>query len=101
MIRRKVQIAFYCFFMLVVAMPAFSQQGNESFIEDWTTPIQNSWNPYQPTFQLPTEVFNTPGFGSDVDDVPIDGGLSLLLTAGLSYGLRRIKRKDTKAAAKQ
>ena len=32
-----------------------------------------------------------PGFGDDVDDVPIDGGLSLLLTAGAGYGIKKLK----------
>jgi len=36
-----------------------------------------------------------PGFGDDTDDVPIDGGLSLLVAAGLGYGAKRIK--DIKA----
>ncbi len=37
-----------------------------------------------------------PGFGDDVDDVPLDGGLSLLLAAGAGYGIKKaraLKRK--------
>jgi len=30
-----------------------------------------------------------PGFDDDVDDTPIDGGVSLVLAAGLAYGLAR------------
>jgi hypothetical protein len=30
-----------------------------------------------------------PGFDDDVQDTPIDGGVSLLLAAGLAYGLAR------------
>ena len=30
-----------------------------------------------------------PGFDDDVDDTPIDGGVSLVLAAGLAYGLSR------------
>ena len=30
-----------------------------------------------------------PGFDDDVEDTPIDGGVSLVLAAGLAYGLSR------------
>ncbi|MCE3282538.1 MAG: hypothetical protein K0Q66_1275 [Chitinophagaceae bacterium] len=29
------------------------------------------------------------GFGDDVDDVPLDGGLSLLIAAGVGYGAKK------------
>ena len=32
---------------------------------------------------------NAPGFDDDVEDTPIDGGVSLVLAAGLAYGLVR------------
>jgi hypothetical protein len=35
-----------------------------------------------------------PGFSDDVDDVPLDGGLSLLIAAGAGYGARRLKKKQ-------
>lgn len=38
----------------------------------------------------------SPGFGDGVDDVPIDGGLSLLVAAGVGYGVKKLKRKDEK-----
>ncbi len=31
-----------------------------------------------------------PDIGGDVDTVPVDGGLSLLVAAGLSYGIRKL-----------
>lgn len=38
-----------------------------------------------------------PGFTDDVvDDVPIDGGLSLLVAAGVGYGAKKIKEKRKK-----
>lgn len=39
-----------------------------------------------------------PGFGGDTTDTPIDGGASLLLVAGASYGIKKIynKRKEQK-----
>ena len=40
---------------------------------------------------LPSLVFAQPGFGDDVPDVPIDGGLSVLLAAGAVYGIKKIR----------
>jgi hypothetical protein len=35
-----------------------------------------------------------PGFDDDVEDTPIDGGVSLVLAAGLAYGLaRKVNKK--------
>ena len=34
-----------------------------------------------------------PGFDDNVSDVPVDGGLSLLLAAGAVYGGRRIRKR--------
>lgn len=51
-------------------------------------------------FLLPSITHAQPGFGDDVNDVPVDGGLSLLVAAGVGYGVRKIKsnRKDNKQA---
>jgi hypothetical protein len=43
-------------------------------------------------FLVPSLLHAQPGFGDDVDDVPIDGGLSLLIAAAIGYGTRRIKK---------
>jgi len=43
---------------------------------------------------LPSLLHAQPGFGDDVDDVPIDGGLSLLVAAGVGYGVKTIRRKQ-------
>ena len=40
---------------------------------------------------LPTLLHAQPGFGDDVEDVPIDGGLSLLVAAGVGYGAKKLK----------
>jgi hypothetical protein len=47
---------------------------------------------------LPMVLLAQPGFGDDVPDVPIDGGLSLLIAAGAGYGAKKIheKRKTEK-----
>jgi hypothetical protein len=34
-----------------------------------------------------------PGFNDQVNDIPIDGGISILLGAGLAYGAARLRKK--------
>jgi hypothetical protein len=39
-----------------------------------------------------------PGFDDDVEDTPIDGGISLVVVAGLAYGIKKVvdtSKKDT------
>ena len=33
-----------------------------------------------------------PGFDDDVEDTPIDGGITLVLAAGLAYGVSKMKK---------
>ena len=52
--------------------------------------------PFQP---VNPSVPNEPSFGGDPDNVPIDGGVGILLAAGVTYGLKKIydnKRKNKK-----
>ena len=44
-----------------------------------------------------------PGFGGDTQDTPIDGGASLLIVAGASYGIKKIynKRRQQQADKQQ
>jgi hypothetical protein len=42
---------------------------------------------------LPAIVHAQPGFGDDVNDVPVDGGLSVLIAAGVGYGAKKIREK--------
>ncbi len=44
-------------------------------------------------FLLPSLSNAQPGFGDDVNDVPIDGGLSLLAVAGIGYGAKKIQQR--------
>lgn len=44
-------------------------------------------------FLLPSLLHAQPGFGDDVDDVPVDGGLSLLVAAGVGYGVKKMRKK--------
>ena len=41
-------------------------------------------------FLLPALVHAQPGFTDDVNDVPVDGGLSLLIAAGVGYGVKKM-----------
>jgi len=41
-----------------------------------------------------------PGFGGDTLDAPIDGGISLLIAAGVMYGVKKIKSAREKDADK-
>ena len=45
---------------------------------------------------LPALLHAQPGFGDDTDDVPIDGGLSLLVAAGVGYGVKKMKQRTKK-----
>jgi hypothetical protein len=35
-----------------------------------------------------------PGFDDTVNDVPVDGGLSLLVAAGVGYGAKKLRKKN-------
>lgn len=39
-----------------------------------------------------------PDPGGDVDSVPIDGGLSLLVAAGVGYGMKKVKARKNRRA---
>lgn len=36
------------------------------------------------------KLFAQPGFEDDVDDVPVDGGITLLIAAGAVYGIKKV-----------
>ena len=42
-------------------------------------------------FLLPTLAIAQDGFGETQSDVPVDGGLSLLVAAGVGYGAKKIR----------
>jgi hypothetical protein len=44
-------------------------------------------------FLVPCLLHAQPGFGDDTDDVPIDGGLSLLVAAGVGYTAKKLRAK--------
>lgn len=43
---------------------------------------------------LPGLLYAQPGFGDDVSDVPLDGGLSLVLAAGAGYAVNKLRRSQ-------
>jgi len=45
---------------------------------------------------LPSLVHAQPVFDDDVNDVPIDGGLSLLIAAGIGYGAKKMRDNKLK-----
>ena len=45
---------------------------------------------------IPSLVHAQPVFDDDVNDVPIDGGLSLLIAAGIGYGAKKMRDKKLK-----
>ena len=47
-----------------------------------------------------SSLFAQDGFDDTVNDVPIDGGLSLLVAAGVGYGIKKVRdeRKKTREA---
>ena len=51
---------------------------------------------------MPKAKAQGPGFGGDTQDTPIDGGVSLLIVAGASYGIKKVynKRKQQKEEQK-
>ncbi len=45
------------------------------------------------SFTFPLIIQAQPNFNDDTNDVPIDGGLSLLVAAGVGYGAKKLKEK--------
>ncbi len=42
---------------------------------------------------IPSLTHAQPVFDDDVNDVPVDGGLSLLVAAGVGYGAKKLKNR--------
>ncbi|MCU0322009.1 MAG: hypothetical protein MUE72_06290 [Chitinophagaceae bacterium] len=43
---------------------------------------------------IPSLTHAQPVFDDDVNDVPIDGGLTVLVAAGIGYGVKKIRAKN-------
>lgn len=42
----------------------------------------------------PSALAQGPGFGGDVEDTPIDGGVTLIAAAAAGYGIKKIRDKN-------
>jgi len=47
-------------------------------------------------FLIPTLLYAQPDFIDDTTDVPIDGGLSLLVAAGIGYSAKKLRTINPK-----
>lgn len=84
---------------LLFTQSAAAQDNNQSIGED----LKKVWgDPGAPTgtgmdmdgmYDTPVETNNTT-FTDDVADAPVDGGISLLLAAGLGYGVKRLRKRS-------
>ena len=84
---------------LFVVITASAQDNNSSISEDlkaiWNSNGSAPSSDIYPIGSAATEA--DPGLGGGTDnvaDAPIDGGLSLLLAAGLGYGVKRLRRRS-------
>lgn len=50
-------------------------------------------------FASNTDLKAQPGFDDDVQDTPIDGGVSLLVGAGVAYGVSRLRKQKSDTPA--
>jgi len=92
---------------LFVVMTTNAQDNNSSISEDlksiWNRDNTTPSDDIYPIGSAATEADETPGLGGGSDtitDAPIDGGLSLLLAAGVIVGARRIRREVNKSKEK-
>jgi hypothetical protein len=101
---RKIIIMCGAIFISILFTQAVAQDNNQSIGED----LKKVWgDPGAPSgtgmdmdgmYDTPVETNNT-SFDDDVADAPIDGGIGMLLAAGLGYGVRRLRRKTNEKNA--
>jgi hypothetical protein len=95
---RKIIIMCGAIFISILFTQAVAQDNNQSIGED----LKKVWgDPGAPSgagmdmdgmYDTPVET-NSTTFTDDVADAPIDGGIGMLLAAGLGYGVKRLRRK--------
>jgi hypothetical protein len=95
------------FLLCIAATGVVAQDNNSSISEDlksiWNRDNSTPSDDIYPIGSAATEADENPGLGGGSDtitDAPIDGGLSLLLAAGVVVGARRIRREVNKAKEK-
>ena len=105
MMNQKIMKSIRVFFLLcIVATGVVAQDNNSSINEDlksiWNRDNTTPSNDIYPIGSAATEADENPGLGGGSDtitDAPIDGGISVLLAAGLVAGVRRIRREVNKS----
>ena len=95
------------FLLCIVATGVVAQDNNSSINEDlksiWNRDNTTPSDDIYPIGSAATEADENPGLGGGSDtitDAPIDGGISVLLAAGLVAGVRRIRREVNKTKDK-
>ena len=89
--------------LCIAATGVIAQDNNTSINEDlksiWNRDNTTPSSDIYPIGSAATEADENPGLGGGSDtitDAPIDGGLSLLLAAGVVAGARRIRKEVNK-----
>jgi hypothetical protein len=108
MMNQKIMKSIRVFFLLcIVATGVVAQDNNSSISEDlksiWNRDNTTPSDDIYPIGSAATEADENPGLGGGSDtitDAPIDGGISVLLAAGLVAGARRIRREVNKSKDK-
>lgn len=77
-----------------------AQDNNQSISEDlkkiWGSDQSSNGIDMGGMYDTQTEAGTPPPMEDDVIDAPIDGGLGILLVAGLGYGANRLRRRKKK-----
>lgn len=108
MMKQNIMKSIRVFFLLcIVATGVVAQDNNSSINEDlksiWNRDNTTPSDDIYPIGSAATEADENPGLGGGSDtitDAPIDGGISVLLAAGLVAGVRRIRREVNKTKDK-
>lgn len=103
-IKAYIKTSFRLFFAVFTAMTlSITVNGQDEDAGPWSVIYEGFGYPGSDTDEGGSSTMGSegsssgvPGFDDDVEDyneVPVDGGLSLLLAAGAAYGARRLRRR--------
>jgi hypothetical protein len=102
MMKQSIMKSIGVFFLLCIAATGVVGQDNNASINEDLKAIWNGGNgePSSDIYPIGSSATEAdPGLGGGTDnvaDAPVDGGISLLLAAGLGYGVKRIRRRGKK-----
>lgn len=84
---------------LLFTQTIMAQDNNQSISDElkkiWGADQSPSGMDMDGMYDTPVETNNT-SFDDNVDDAPVDGGIGILLAAGLGYGANRLRRRRKK-----